>query len=30
MLTLVLADNLLLLYAAWEGVGFCSFLLIGF
>ncbi len=30
MLTLVLADNLLLLYAAWELVGFCSFLLIGF
>ena len=30
MLTLVLADNLLLLYAAWEGVGFCSYLLIGF
>lgn len=30
MLTLVLADNLFLMYAAWEGVGFCSFLLIGF
>ncbi|MBI2760073.1 MAG: hypothetical protein HYX51_01440 [Chloroflexi bacterium] len=30
MLTLVLADNLLLLYAAWELVGICSFLLIGF
>ncbi len=30
MLTLVLADNLLLMYAAWEGVGFCSYLLIGF
>ncbi|HZP26961.1 MAG TPA: NADH-quinone oxidoreductase subunit L [Dehalococcoidia bacterium] len=30
MLALVLADNFLLLYAAWEGVGFCSFLLIGF
>src|SRR3990170_4047577 len=30
MLTLVLADNLLFLYAAWEGVGFCSYLLIGF
>jgi NADH-quinone oxidoreductase subunit L len=30
MLTLVLADNLLMLYAAWELVGFCSFLLIGF
>ena len=30
MLALVLADNLLLLYIAWEGVGLCSFLLIGF
>jgi NADH-quinone oxidoreductase subunit L len=30
MLLLVLADNLLILYAAWELVGFCSFLLIGF
>ena len=30
MLTLVLADNLLLLFVAWEGVGLCSFLLIGF
>jgi NADH-quinone oxidoreductase subunit L len=30
MLTLVLADNLLLLYVTWEGVGVCSFLLIGF
>jgi len=30
MLTLVLADNFLLLYIAWEGVGFCSYLLIGF
>jgi NADH-quinone oxidoreductase subunit L len=30
MLLLVLADNLLLLYAGWELVGFCSFLLIGF
>jgi len=30
MMTLVLADNLLLLYAAWEAVGFCSYLLIGF
>jgi NADH-quinone oxidoreductase subunit L len=29
MLTLVLADNLLLLYAGWELVGLCSFLLIG-
>ena len=30
MLTLVLADNLLLLYAVWELVGLCSYLLIGF
>ncbi|SMF94865.1 NADH-quinone oxidoreductase subunit L [Methylomagnum ishizawai] len=30
MLVLVLADNLLLLYAGWEGVGLCSYLLIGF
>ncbi len=30
MLTLVLAGNLLLLYIAWELVGFCSYLLIGF
>jgi NADH-quinone oxidoreductase subunit L len=30
MLTLVLADNLLLLYLGWEGVGLCSYLLIGF
>ena len=30
MLTLVLADNLLLLYVAWEGVGFGSYILIGF
>ncbi|HEY8489782.1 MAG TPA: NADH-quinone oxidoreductase subunit L, partial [Dehalococcoidia bacterium] len=30
MLTLVLSSNLLLLYVAWELVGFCSFLLIGF
>jgi NADH-quinone oxidoreductase subunit L len=30
MLTLVLAGNLLLLYVGWEGVGLCSFLLIGF
>jgi NADH-quinone oxidoreductase subunit L len=30
MLALVLADNLLFMYAAWEAVGFCSFLLIGF
>jgi NADH-quinone oxidoreductase subunit L len=30
MLILVLADNLLLLYLGWEGVGLCSYLLIGF
>jgi NADH-quinone oxidoreductase subunit L len=30
MLTLVLAENLLLLYLGWEGVGFCSYALIGF
>ncbi|WPP01824.1 NADH-quinone oxidoreductase subunit L [Pseudomonas sp. HR96] len=30
MLFLVLADNLLFLYLGWEGVGLCSYLLIGF
>ncbi|MFQ5849184.1 MAG: NADH-quinone oxidoreductase subunit L [Candidatus Binatia bacterium] len=30
MLLLVMADNLLLLFVGWEGVGFCSYLLIGF
>jgi len=30
MLLLVMADNLLLLYLGWEGVGLCSYLLIGF
>ncbi len=29
MLGLVLADNLLMLYVFWEGVGLCSYLLIG-
>ncbi|OYT72379.1 MAG: NADH-quinone oxidoreductase subunit L [Chloracidobacterium sp. CP2_5A] len=29
MLTLVLADNLLLMFVGWEGVGVCSYLLIG-
>ncbi|MEX2215382.1 MAG: NADH-quinone oxidoreductase subunit L [Phycisphaeraceae bacterium] len=30
MTTLVMADNLVLLYLGWEGVGLCSFLLIGY
>ena len=30
MVTLLLADNLLLLFLGWEGVGLCSYLLIGF
>jgi NADH-quinone oxidoreductase subunit L len=30
MLVLVMADNLLLLYLGWEGVGLCSYLLVGF
>ena len=30
MLTLVLADNMLLMFVGWEGVGLCSYLLIGF
>ena len=30
MLILVMADNLVLLYLGWEGVGLCSYLLIGF
>jgi NADH-quinone oxidoreductase subunit L len=30
MLALVLGDNLLLMFLGWEGVGLCSYLLIGF
>jgi NADH-quinone oxidoreductase subunit L len=30
MLLLVMADNYLLLFVGWEGVGLCSYLLIGF
>lgn len=30
MLTLVMADNYLLMFVGWEGVGLCSYLLIGY
>ncbi len=30
MTTLVMADNLILIYLGWEGVGLCSYLLIGY
>ena len=30
MLLLVLADNMLLMFVGWEGVGLCSYLLVGF
>ncbi len=30
MLTLILANNYMLLFVGWEGVGLCSYLLIGF
>ncbi|MBW2451774.1 MAG: NADH-quinone oxidoreductase subunit L [Deltaproteobacteria bacterium] len=30
MLTIILADNLLVLFLGWEGVGLCSYALIGF
>ena len=30
MCSLVMADNLILLYLGWEGVGLCSYLLIGY
>ncbi len=30
MLLLLLANNYVLLFAGWEGVGLCSYLLVGF
>ncbi len=30
MMNLILADNFVLLFLGWEGVGLCSYLLIGF
>ena len=30
MLTLILGDNILLMFVGWEGVGLCSYLLIGY
>jgi len=30
MLTLILGDNMVVLFVGWEGVGLCSYLLIGF
>ena len=30
MLTLILANNMLVMFVGWEGVGLCSYLLIGF
>ncbi len=30
MLTLILADNFLMMFVGWEGVGLCSYLLIGY
>src|SRR6185369_5343111 len=30
MILLVLGDNLIVLFVGWEGVGLCSYLLIGF